>query len=128
MTSVPDDMRCGSLTPDEFRMVMERRAQAAIEAGPPAPPPTSPAITGQEWELLQLHRIAQQSRIVGSGLVANEPDPLQDRNAVTIVVLRSIRAEIPDERGEVFDLLDRWLGILGADGKQSGSASSGPGR
>jgi hypothetical protein len=125
------------LTPDEVRSVMESRTQAALEAGPPPAPP-APTITQKEWSLLQLHRIAQQSRIVGSGIVANEPDPLQVLNAVAIVVLRSMREEWGgpfkgDEGLDSFTLsrvhstIDRWLGILGADGNESGPASPGSG-
>jgi hypothetical protein len=83
------------LTTDEYSLIRERRAQAAMEAG-----------------------------------------PLQEHSAVAIIVLRSLRSEldgIANETGKVtlFDMntaIDRWLGILGADGKESGSASPGPGR
>ncbi|GBE23839.1 hypothetical protein BMS3Bbin02_00104 [bacterium BMS3Bbin02] len=119
------------LTPDEVRSIMESRAQAALEAGPP-PAPSSPTITEQEWQRLQLHRVARQSRIVGSGIVANTQDPMQASHSVAIVVLRSVREEAGDivteiTLTEVYGILDRWLGILGADGKESRSATPGPG-
>lgn len=137
MTAVPD------MTPEEARWLQERRAQQAMEAGPPQPSPLAPQITNAEWNLIQLHRIAEQSRIPGSGIVANTPDPMQQLHAVAIVVLRSIKEELnfpltTDGTGGdgtwkdsvpqgVCDLLDRWLGILGADGQKARSSDPGAG-
>lgn len=116
------------LTSDELRIILEHRAQKALTEQ------TGPAlgVSQNEWELLKLHRVAQQYRIVGRGIVAPEPDPLRELNAVAIVVLRSLKeeleGEVPLDAEFLFKVFDRWLGILGADGNESGPASSGPGR
>lgn len=123
------------LTPDEVRWLQAKRAQEAVQTQP-GPAPVTPQITQDEWSLLQLHRIAQQAPLVGSGVVANTADPMQQQNGVAIVVLRSIRAELEVEAAKhdlpgaslAAKLIDHWLGILGANANQGGSADPGSGR
>ncbi len=120
------------LTPDEVRWLQAKRAQEAVSQQPGSSPLT-PQISQDEWSLLQLHRVAQQAPLVGSGIVANTVDPMQQLNAVAVVVLRSMQAELEgqmlhDGARVVDGLFNRWLAILGADANQGGSASPGPGR
>lgn len=129
------------LTADEMRMVQDARARKAMEAGS-EPFAAQQQITKEEWHLLQLHRIAQQSRIpgsgiAGSGIAANLPDPLQQLHAVAIVMLRSLRTrveEIAQEHGnitlhDVYREIEQQLAILGDHGTpETEPAGPGPGR
>lgn len=120
------------LTADELRLIQERRAQQALQPQQMAPSPNHRQITEGEFSLIQLHRLAQQSRIVGSGIVSNLPDPLQQLHAVAIVVLRDLRASIDAvaaEHGQitcsdVFGLIDGKLAILGDHGTPEAEPSS----
>lgn len=80
---------------------------------------------------MQLHRIAQQSRIPGSGFVSNLPDPLAAQHAIAIFVLRDLQGEIEHDqqidRGDVLSMIERKLAILGHHGEEAGSASPGAG-
>lgn len=118
------------LTPDEARMIQNSRALAAAREQPqeyssPAAPPNATRISEEEWALIQLHRIAQQSQIAGSGILSNTPDPVKQQHAIAIVVLKTLRSLIDGimaEHGritatEVNGLIKGQLDILGDDGE-----------
>lgn len=117
------------LTTDELRMIQNARALAAAKEQPQQPQlgaaPNSSPITEEEWALIQLHRIARQSQLVGSGIMSNVADPVKQQHAIAIVVLKTLRQmvdEIACEEGritpaEVKGLIAGQLDILGDDGE-----------
>jgi len=126
------------LTPNEVRQIREQRAIAETRTRATAASnlandgvPPNATISAQEWELICLHRVAKQAKLTGGGIVSNLQDPMAQMNAVAVVVLWSLRGEvITGQQGdplheEVVGYIDRWLGILGADGNETQAPQEG---
>lgn len=107
-----------NLTPDEVRVIELTRTAQAMAARPQGIPPIS-QVSDEEWSLIMQRRLAQQTRVAGSGIATSHPDPFKEQASVAIFVLMELLAYLKGDNTDHGNVTRRWvndkLATLGAD-------------